>query len=193
MALLENVRFEPGETSKDDAERARSPTGWPRSSARRGRYVDDAFGAVHRKHASVYDVPAGSRRTRATCCSASSGAVPADRPRREPRPYVVVLGGSKVSDKLGVISSLLPKVDWLLVGGGMCFTFLKARGLEVGDSLLEADQIETCRRLLRRDGDKIVLPTDVVVADRRSPRTRETQVVDVDQIPAGRRAWTSAR
>jgi phosphoglycerate kinase len=95
----------------------------------------------------------------------------------------VVLGGSKVSDKLGVISALLPKVDRLLVGGGMCFTFLKARGLEVGDSLLEADQVETCRRLLERDGDRIGLPVDIVVATEVS-EDAETRVVDVDGIPA---------
>jgi phosphoglycerate kinase len=97
---------------------------------------------------------------------------------------VVVLGGSKVSDKLGVISALLPKVDRLVVGGGMCFTFLKARGFEVGDSLLEDDQVETCRRLLERDGDRIDLPTDVVVAGDIA-EDAETQVVDADQIPAG--------
>ena len=106
---------------------------------------------------------------------------------------MVVLGGSKVSDKLGVISALLPKVDRLLVGGGMCFTFLKARGLEVGDSLLEADQVETCRRLLRRDGDRIGLPADVVVADRdRAGRARPRWSTSTRSRP-GRRASTSAR
>jgi phosphoglycerate kinase len=95
---------------------------------------------------------------------------------------VVVLGGSKVSDKLGVISALLPKVDRLLVGGGMCFTFLAAKGFEVGESLLEADQVETCRRLLERDGDRIGLPADVVVATELSAAA-ETEVVDADRIP----------
>ena len=118
---------------------------------------------MHRKHASVYDV--------ATLLPHYCGDLVRDeldvlrRLTGEPeRPYVVVLGGSKVSDKLAVIDSLLPKVDQLLVGGGMCFTFLAAQGHEVGDSLLEADQIETCARLLAEAGDKIVLPTDIVVA-----------------------------
>jgi phosphoglycerate kinase len=97
---------------------------------------------------------------------------------------VAVLGGSKVSDKLGVISALLPKVDRLLVGGGMCFTFLAARGFEVGDSLLEADRVETCRRLLERDGDRIELPADIVVASEVS-EDAQTSVVDADGIPAG--------
>jgi phosphoglycerate kinase len=99
---------------------------------------------------------------------------------------VVVLGGSKVSDKLAVIEALLPKVDRLLVGGGMCFTFLKAQGHEVGDSLLEADQVDTCRRLLAEAGDKIVLPTDVVVAAEVSADA-ETQVVPADAIPDGQK------
>ena len=99
---------------------------------------------------------------------------------------MVVLGGSKVSDKLGVISALLPKVDRLLVGGGMCFTFLAAKGFEVGDSLLEADQVEACRRLLERDGDRIGLPVDIVVAADVSADAA-TETVDVDRIPAGRK------
>jgi phosphoglycerate kinase len=183
VALLENVRFEPGETSKDDAERG---TLADQLAALADCYVDDAFGAVHRKHASVYDVAqrlphhAGDLLLRElevlSRLSGHSGAMP--------RPYVVLLGGSKVSDKLGVISALLPKVDRLLVGGGMCFTFLKARGLEVGDSLLEADQVDTCRRLLDRDGDRIGLPVDIVVATDVS-EDAEARVVDVDGIPAG--------
>jgi phosphoglycerate kinase len=100
------------------------------------------------------------------------------------RPYAVVLGGSKVSDKLGVIDALLPKVDRMLIGGGMCFTFLAAQGHGVGDSLLEADQIDTCRRLLAAAGDKLVLPTDIVVADAFSADAN-TQVVAADAIPDG--------
>ena len=129
-----------------------------------GTYVGDAFGAVHRKHASVYDV--------ANVLPAYCGDLVATelgmlkRLVNDPaRPYVVVLGGSKVSDKLAVIQSLLPKVDKLLVGGGMCFTFLAAQGFAVGKSLLEAEQIDACRELLATNGDKIVLPTDIVVAD----------------------------
>jgi phosphoglycerate kinase len=183
VALLENVRFEPGETSKDDAERGALAD---RFAALADAYVDDAFGAVHRKHASVYDVAqrlpryAGDLLLRELAVLSRLTGRAGD-PRR---PYVVVLGGSKVSDKLGVISALLPKVDRLLVGGGMCFTFLAARGLEVGDSLLEADQVDTCRRLLERDGDRIGLPVDIVVASDVAEDAK-TQVVDVDAIPAG--------
>jgi len=186
VALLENVRFEPGETSKDDAERAAFADRLVGLVQPGGAYVDDAFGAVHRKHASVYDVAlrlphcAGVLLLRELQVLSQLTAHDPDMPR----PYVVVLGGSKVSDKLGVISALLPKVDRLLVGGGMCFTFLAARGFEVGDSLLEADQVETCRRLLRRDGDRIGLPADIVVAADVS-EDAETRVVDADQIPPG--------
>jgi phosphoglycerate kinase len=186
VALLENVRFEAGETSKDDAERGAFADRLAALAGAGGAYVDDAFGAVHRKHASVYDV--------ATRLPAYAGALLLGELRvlsrltghgdELRRPYVVVLGGSKVSDKLGVISALLPKVDRLLVGGGMCFTFLAARGFEVGDSLLETDQVETCRRLLERDGDRIGLPADVVVAADVTADA-QTRVVDVDQIPAG--------
>jgi phosphoglycerate kinase len=102
------------------------------------------------------------------------------------RPYVVVLGGSKVSDKLAVIESLLPKVDRLLVGGGMCFTFLAAQGYEVGDSLLEQDQIDNCKRFLDEAGDKIVLPSDVVVAAEITDDA-QTQVVAADAIPPGQK------
>jgi phosphoglycerate kinase len=186
IALLENVRFEPGETSKDDAERGAFADRLAALVQPGGAYVDDAFGAVHRKHASVYDV---ARRLPAHAgilllreldvLSRLTGHDP-----DMPRPYVVVLGGSKVSDKLGVISALLPKVDRLLVGGGMCFTFLAARGFEVGGSLLEADQVETCRRLLERDGERVGLPADIVVATEIG-EDAETSVVDADAIPAG--------
>jgi len=183
VALLENVRFEPGETSKDEVERGAFAD---RLAALAESYVDDAFGAVHRPHASVDDIArrlpayAGTLLLRELdVLSRLTG-----RNRDMPRPYVVVLGGSKVSDKLGVISALLPKVDRLLVGGGMCFTFLAARGFEVGDSLLEADRVETCRRLLERDGDRIELPADIVVASEVS-EDAQTSVVDADGIPAG--------
>ncbi len=191
LLLLENVRFNPGETAKDPAERAefaRALAALTGGEDDGGAYVDDAFGAVHRAHASVYDV--------ARLLPRYGGALvqqEVDVLRRltgeagEPaRPYVVVLGGSKVSDKLGVISSLLPKVDRLLIGGGMCFTFLKAQGHEVGDSLLEADRIEVCQQLLAESGDKIVLPTDVVVAADIA-EDAATQVVAADAIPAGQK------
>lgn len=168
LLLLENVRFNPGETSKDDTERGQFAAALAELTGgadQGGAFVQDAFGAVHRKHASVYDVATllphycgDLVRTELDVLTQLVG---------EPaRPYVVVLGGSKVSDKLAVIESLLPKVDKLLVGGGMCFTFLAAQGHPVGTSLLEAAQISTCRELLAAAGDKIVLPRDVVVADR---------------------------
>ena len=181
VALLENLRFNAGETSKDEAERLE----FAKQLAAFGQsYVDDAFGAVHRKHASVYDV--------ATLLPAYAGGLvlrEVEVLRRltgEPeRPYVVVLGGSKVSDKLAVINALLPKVDKLLVGGGMCFTFLKAQGHEVGKSLLEADMVETCSQLLAAAGDKLVLPVDVVAATSFAADA-EHDVVAADAIPADR-------
>ncbi|SES87941.1 phosphoglycerate kinase [Geodermatophilus poikilotrophus] len=178
VLLLENVRFEAAETSKDDAERGGLAD---RFAALADTFVDDAFGAVHRKHASVYDValrlPHVAGRLVATELDVLT------RLTRDPeRPYVVVLGGSKVSDKLAVIEALLPKVDRLLVGGGMCFTFLAAQGHGVGTSLLEADQVETCRRLLAEAGDRIVLPLDVVCAPEFSADV-ETTTVPVESIP----------
>jgi phosphoglycerate kinase len=180
VALLENVRFDPGETSKDDAERAAFAD---RLAALADLYVDDAFGAVHRKHASVYDV--AQRLPHAAGDLVLRELEVLHRLTDAPeRPYVVVLGGSKVSDKLAVIESLLPRVDRLLVGGGMCFTFLKAQGHDVGDSLLEADQVDACQRFL--ETGKVVLPVDVVAADEVS-EDAETDVVDADAIPAGRK------
>jgi phosphoglycerate kinase len=188
LLLLENVRFNAGETSKDDAERlafARCLSFLTGGEDDGGAFVEDAFGAVHRKHASVYDI--------ATLLPHYCGDLVRDElevlrsltgdPKR---PYVVVLGGSKVSDKLAVIESLLPKVDKLLIGGGMCFTFLAAQGHEVGDSLLEADQIDACRGFLADAGDKIVLPTDIVVAADVKPDA-QTQLVGADAIPSGQK------
>ncbi|CRK56320.1 Phosphoglycerate kinase [Alloactinosynnema sp. L-07] len=161
VALLENVRFDARETSKDAGERSALADEF---AALADAFVSDGFGVVHRKQASVYDVAA-------KLPAYAGGLVLAEvevlrQLAGEPkRPYVVALGGSKVSDKLAVIESLLPKVDTLLVGGGMCFTFLAAQGLGIGDSLLEADMVDTCKRLLADAGDKIVLPTDIVIAD----------------------------
>jgi phosphoglycerate kinase len=179
VALLENLRFNPGETSKDDGERhafARQLAAFAQS------YVDDAFGALHRKHASVYDVAAllphyaGGLVLREVEVLRKLTGSPE-------RPFVVVLGGSKVSDKLAVIEALLPNVDRLLIGGGMCFTFLKAQGHEVGRSLLETDMVDTCAGLLERAGDKIVLPTDVVAADKFA-EDASYETVAVDAIAA---------
>ncbi|MCZ7379507.1 phosphoglycerate kinase [Micromonospora sp. WMMC250] len=181
VALLENLRFNAGETSKDEAERGAFAD---QLAAFGDAYVDDAFGAVHRKHASVFDVPARLPHVagrlvlrEVEVLSKLTGA--------PERPYVVVLGGSKVSDKLAVIEALLPTVDRLLIGGGMCFTFLKAQGLEVGTSLLEKDMVDTCRNLLERADGKILLPVDVVVADAFAPDAAH-DTVRVDGIPSHR-------
>jgi phosphoglycerate kinase len=178
LALLENLRFNAGETGKDEGER----TGFARQLAAFGEaYVDDAFGAVHRRHASVYDVPkllphyAGGLVLRELEVLGKLTGAPE-------RPYIVVLGGSKVSDKLAVIQALLPKVDKLVVGGGMCFTFLKAQGHPVGKSLLEDDQVETCAGLL--ESGKILLPADIVVADKVEAQA-QTRTVSADAIPDG--------
>jgi phosphoglycerate kinase len=188
LLLLENVRFNPGETSKDDAQRRQFAIDLAELTGGEdggGAFVEDAFGAVHRKHASVYDV--------ATLLPRYCGNLVRDelavlrQLTGEPaRPYVVVLGGSKVSDKLAVIESLLPKVDKLLVGGGMCFTFLAALGNEVGDSLLERDQIDNCARLLNEAGPKIVLPSDIVVSTEISD-SATAEIVSAFEIPVGRK------
>ncbi len=182
VAMLENVRFEAGETSKDDAERGAFAD---QLAALADADVDDAFGAVHRKHASVYDVAQRLPHYAGWLVLRELSVL--RRLTEDPdRPYVVVLGGSKVSDKLGVIEALLPKVDRLLVGGGMCFTFLAAQGHGVGGSLLEADQVDTCRRLLAESQDKITLPTDVVVAAEVT-EDAETEVVPASAIPPDRK------
>ncbi|MGQ0467890.1 MAG: phosphoglycerate kinase [Sporichthyaceae bacterium] len=184
VALLENVRFAAGETIKDDAGRGEFAA---QLASLADAYVDDAFGAVHRKHASVYDV--------ATLLPSAAGGLVATevevlkRLTENPaRPYTVVLGGSKVSDKLAVIDNLLGVADRILVGGGMVFTFLAAQGYEVGTSLLESDQLDTVRGYLARakaDGVEIVLPTDIVAADRFSADA-DAIVVPADAIPADR-------
>jgi phosphoglycerate kinase len=179
VALLENLRFNAGETSKDADERG----AFARQLAAFGdAYVDDAFGAVHRKHASVYDVAALLPHF-AGLLVAKELDVLSRLTANPDRPYVVVLGGSKVSDKLAVIQTLLPTMDKLLIGGGMCFTFLKAQGHEVGKSLLETDMVDTCRDLLARAGEKIVLPTDIVVATEIADDAQASTVA-ADAMPA---------
>lgn len=165
IALLENIRFDPRETSKVDAERAEL-AGELASLA--DAYVSDGFGVVHRKQASVYDV---AQQLPAAVGKLVLKEVDSLRKATQDpeRPYAVVLGGSKVSDKLGVIGHLLPRVDSLLIGGGMLFTFLAALGHSVGSSLLEADQIDTVKGYIedaKERGVEIVLPTDVVVAEK---------------------------
>jgi phosphoglycerate kinase len=182
VALLENLRFNPGETSKDDAERGAFAD---QLAALAEAFVSDGFGVVHRKQASVYDVAQ-------RLPHAAGGLVLAEvevlqRLTRDPqRPYVVVLGGSKVSDKLGVIDNLLQTADRLLIGGGMVFTFLAAQGHEVGSSLLERDQLDTVRGYLTTAAERgvdVVLPTDVVAATAFSADAAH-EVVPVDSIPS---------
>ena len=184
VALLENVRFNAGETSKDDAERG----AFADELASLGdAFVSDGFGVVHRKQASVYDVP--QRLPHAMGGLVRNEIEVLRRLTEDPeRPYVVVLGGSKVSDKLAVIDNLLGKADKLLIGGGMVFTFLRAQGHDVGKSLLEDDQVETCREYLTRAEDtgvEIVLPTDIVVAPEFPSEGKEPSpsVVAIDAIP----------
>ncbi|HET7388275.1 MAG TPA: phosphoglycerate kinase [Nocardioidaceae bacterium] len=182
VALLENVRFDPRETSKDDEERGALAD---QLAALARVFVSDGFGVVHRKQASVYDV--------AKRLPHAMGGLVADELRvlrrltEDPdRPYAVILGGAKVSDKLDVIDSLLGKADTLLIGGGMMFTFLAAQGNQVGTSLLEQDQVGRCGDYLRRaaeTGVELVLPSDVVVAPRFSADAGAT-VVPSDAMPA---------
>jgi phosphoglycerate kinase len=185
VLLVENIRFDARETSKDDGQRlalarqlaelVAAPDGSP------GAFVSDGFGVVHRKQASVYDV--------ATLLPAYAGKLVDDEitvlarlTGATERPYGVVLGGSKVSDKLGVIESLATKADSILIGGGMCFTFLAAQGISVGNSLLENEMLDTCGRLLETYADVLRLPADVVVADKFSAEATP-QTVAADQIP----------
>ncbi|MCW2711652.1 MAG: pgk [Marmoricola sp.] len=182
VALLENVRFNPGETSKDDAERGAFAD---QLAALGDAVVSDGFGVVHRKQASVYDI---AKRLPHAMGELVRTEIEVLRKLTESpeRPYVVVLGGSKVSDKLAVIDNLLGKADKLLIGGGMVFTFLAANGHEVGKSLLEEDQVETCREYLQRSRDtgvEIVLPTDVLVAPEFKAEAPATTVA-ADAIPA---------
>jgi phosphoglycerate kinase len=184
VALLENLRFNAGEESKDDAERGAFAD---ELAALADVYVGDGFGAVHRKHASVYDVPQRLPHAAGELVEVETEVL--HRLTGDPeRPYVVVLGGSKVSDKLGVIDNLIEKVDRLLIGGGMVFTFLKAQGHEVGKSLLEDDQLDAVRGYLEQaqaKGVEIVLPVDVVAATEFSADA-DHDVVAADAIPADR-------
>jgi phosphoglycerate kinase len=188
ILLLENIRFDSRETSKDDNERlalarqlaelVAAPDGTP------GAFVSDGFGVVHRKQASVYDVATLLPHYAGKLVAAEIEVLEQLTSSTE-RPYAVVLGGSKVSDKLAVIESLATKADSLVIGGGMCFTFLASQGVPVGTSLLEEGMIDTCRKLLEDYGDVIHLPVDIVVAEKfaaDSPPER----VPADQIPDGK-------
>ena len=184
VVVLENLRFNPGETAKADEDRAQFAQ---ELAALADAFVSDGFGVVHRAQASVYDV---ARLLPHAAGGLVRSEVEVMRTLREDpqRPYAVILGGAKVSDKLGVIESLITVADRLFVGGGMVFTFLKAQGHEVGTSLLEEDQVDTVRGYLEtaaQQGVEIVLPTDVVVADSFSADAAH-EVVAADAIPADR-------
>ncbi|MGW1174777.1 phosphoglycerate kinase [Kitasatospora sp. NPDC002543] len=187
VALLENLRFNAGETSKDDAERKAFAE---QLAALADLYVGDGFGAVHRKHASVYDLPALLPHAAGDLIATEVGVLK-KLTEEVARPYVVVLGGAKVSDKLGVIDNLLEKADRILIGGGMAYTFLKAKGHEVGISLLQADQIPTVLEYLARAearGVEFVLPVDVLVSaefpDLKTKAPANPSTVAADAIPA---------
>jgi phosphoglycerate kinase len=184
VLLLENVRFDPRETSKDDGERLALARQLAELVGPAGAFVSDGFGVVHRKQASVYDV--------ATLLPHYAGTLVAEEIRvleqltsSTTRPYAVVLGGSKVSDKLGVIESLATKADSIVIGGGMCFTFLAAQGLSVGTSLLENEMVDTCRRLCETYADVLHLPVDIVVAEKFAADS-PPETVAADRIPQDR-------
>jgi phosphoglycerate kinase len=177
VLVLENTRFETGETKND-------PQLAFELSKLAEVFVQDAFGSVHRAHASTVGV---AERVRSAAGPLLVNEIEAlSRFAADPnRPYVVVLGGAKVSDKLGVIKNLLPRVDSMLIGGGMCFTLMRAKGIEVGDSLVEDDQVEAVRRLLDGpDGAKVILPTDFVAADRFAEKA-SAKIVAAGAIPDG--------
>ena len=187
VALLENVRYEPAEESKVEAEREALAA---RYAELGDVFVSDGFGVVHRKQASVYDV-AKLLPNAAGYLVAKEVDVLKKLTETPERPYVVVLGGAKVADKLGVIDNLLKVADTLIIGGGMAYTFLKSQGLEIGDSLLDAEKIDTCAAYLeqaRASGKQILLPVDVRIVDELDIPSRhasEVRIVDVNQIPVG--------
>jgi phosphoglycerate kinase len=184
VLLLENIRFDPRETSKDDSERRKLAKALAELVGDDAAFVSDGFGVVHRKQASVYDV--------ATVLPHYAGGLVATEvdvlkqlTSSTERPYAVVLGGSKVSDKLAVIENLATKADSLIIGGGMCFTFLAAQGVSVGNSLLQEEMIDTCRKLLEDYGDVIHLPVDIVVAEKFAADS-PPETVAADRIPDGK-------
>ncbi|MBF6470346.1 MULTISPECIES: phosphoglycerate kinase [Nocardia] len=183
VLLLENIRFDARETSKDDAQRAKLAAALVELVGDDGAFVSDGFGVVHRKQASVYDVAELLPHYAGTLVAAEVEVL-AKLSQNPDRPYAVVLGGSKVSDKLAVIEALAPKVDTLVIGGGMCFTFLAAQGYSVGASLLQEEMVDTCKQLLEQYADVIHLPRDIVVADGFAADA-ESKVVPAHEIPDG--------
>jgi phosphoglycerate kinase len=181
ILLLENIRFDPRETSKDDGERLALARQLAELVSPGGAFVSDGFGVLHRKQASIYDV-ATMLPHYAGMLVAAEIEVLEQLTSSTKRPYAVVLGGSKVSDKLGVIESLATKADSIVIGGGMCFTFLAAQGYSVGKSLLEEDMVETCRSLLDTYADVLRLPGDIVVTEKFSADSAP-QFVPANAIP----------
>jgi phosphoglycerate kinase len=181
ILLLENIRFDPRETSKDDAERLALAEQLVELVGDDGAFVSDGFGVVHRKQASVYDVATLLPHYAGKLVAAEIDVLEQLTSSTE-RPYAVVLGGSKVSDKLAVIENLATKADSLVIGGGMCFTFLASQGVSVGKSLLEESMIDTCRKLLEDYGDVIHVPVDIVVADEFKADS-PSEIVAADRIP----------
>ena len=182
ILLLENIRFSAAETSKEESERSAFAAELAQLA---DVYVGDGFGAVHRKHASVFDLPKLLPHAAGTLVAAEVQVLKKLTQNPE-RPYGVVLGGAKVSDKLGVIENLLGKVDVLAIGGGMVFTFLKAQGKEIGTSLVEAEMLDVVKGLIataEKNGVKLLLPTDIVVAPTFSAEATPT-LVSADAIPA---------
>ncbi|HNM84277.1 MAG: phosphoglycerate kinase [Mycobacterium sp.] len=184
ILLLENIRFDPRETSKDEAERGALARDLVELVGDNAAFVSDGFGVVHRKQASVYDV-AKLLPHYAGYLVATEVGVLRQLTESHERPYAVVLGGSKVSDKLAVIENLATKADSLVIGGGMCFTFLAAQGLSVGTSLLQEEMVETCKKLLEDYGDVIHLPVDFVVTEKFAADSPPEHVA-ADSIPAGK-------
>jgi phosphoglycerate kinase len=182
ILLLENIRFSAAETSKEESERAAFAAELAKLA---DFYVGDGFGAVHRKHASVFDLPKLLPHAAGKLVAAEVEVLKKLTQNPE-RPYGVVLGGAKVSDKLGVIENLLGKVDVLAIGGGMVFTFLKAQGKEIGTSLVEAEMLDVVKGLIataEKNGVKLLLPTDIVVAPTFAADATPT-LVAADAIPA---------
>lgn len=183
IMLVENVRFDARETSKDEAERTEFAAELAALAADDGAFVSDGFGVVHRAQASVYDV--------AKQLPAYAGFLvekevdTLGKVKNAPdHPYVVVLGGSKVSDKLGVIEALAEKADTVIIGGGMCFTFLAAQGHNVQKSLLQEDMVDTCKDLIERFGEKLLLPVDIAAAPE-FDKDAEKRIVGLDDVPEG--------
>ena len=183
IMLVENVRFDARETSKDEAERAEFAAELAALAADDGAFVSDGFGVVHRAQASVYDVAKQLPAYAGFLVEKEVETLSKVKDAPE-HPYVVVLGGSKVSDKLGVIEALAEKADHVIIGGGMCFTFLAAQGHNVQKSLLQEDMVDTCTELIERFGEKLLLPVDIAAAPEFG-KDAEKRVVGLDEIPEG--------